>query len=66
MELVKVKEKVLNYNGNDVLNEWESDICSAFHIDSGLFIDSELFEIMQVKTKEDVITIIDYLINRTK
>ena len=66
MELMKVKEKVLSYDGNDILNEWENDICSAFHSDSGLYIDSELFEIMQVKTKEDVITIINYLIDRTK
>jgi hypothetical protein len=66
MKLKELKEKIQTFNTDKVLTCWENDIQVAFHQDSGLYLDSELFEIMGVETKENVIELIDMLITKTK
>ena len=66
MELEKIRKKVINHPHNQILIEWENEIIQSFYKDSNLILDSELFEIMEVKTKNDVLKIIDYLINKLR
>ena len=66
MELEKIKEKIKNEKTSWVKGEWEQEINSAFHKDSGLFLESEFFEIMKITNKDEVLKLIDMLINKVK
>lgn len=66
MELKRLKDIINNYPKNEILTEWEGQIISAFHIDSDLYLDSEVFEIMEIKTKKAVLKLIDLLITKVK
>lgn len=66
MKLEKIKEKIKNEKKNGIKVEWEQEINNAFYEDSGLFLESEFFEIMKITTKEKVLKFIDILINKAK
>lgn len=66
MELEKIKEKIKNEKTSGIKVEWEQEINSAFHKDSGLFLESEFFEIMKITNKDEVLKLIDMLINKVK
>lgn len=66
MKLEKIKEKIKNEKKNGIKVEWEQEINNAFYEDSGLFLESEFFEIMQIATKKEVLKFIDILINKAK
>lgn len=66
MELEKIKKKIENEKTSKIKVEWEQEINSAFHRDSGLYLDSEFFEILGIFTKKDVLTLIDRLIMKVK
>lgn len=66
MKLERIKEKIKNEKGNGIKVEWEQEINNAFYEDSGLFLESEFFEIMKITTKEKVLKFIDILINKAK
>lgn len=59
-------EKIKTEKGNGIKVEWEQEINNAFYKDSGLFLESEFFEIMQITTKKKVLKFIDILINKAK
>lgn len=66
MKLERIKEKIKNEKKNGIKVEWEQEINDAFYEDSGLFLESEFFEIMQITTKKKVLKFIDILINKAK
>lgn len=66
MKLEKIKEKIKNEKTSGIKVEWEQEINSAFHKDSGLFLESEFFEIMKITNKDEVLKLIDMLINKVK
>lgn len=66
MKLEKIKEKIKNEKKNGIKVEWEQEINNAFYEDSGLFLESEFFEIMKITTKEKVLKFIDILINKAQ
>ena len=66
MKLKRIKEKIKNEKKNGIKVEWEQEINDAFYEDSGLFLESEFFEIMQITTKKKVLKFIDILINKAK
>lgn len=66
MKLKEIREKIESEMTSGIKVEWEQEINSAFHEDSGLFLESEFFEIMQITTKEEVLKLIDMLINKVK
>lgn len=66
MKLEEIKKKIESETTSKIKVEWEQEINSAFHQDSGLFLDSEIFEIMQITKKEEVLKLIDMLINKVK
>ena len=68
-KLQNLKKKIKAENIDDIYEkeeEWEYAIQDAFHKDCGLYLDSELFEIFQLKTKDDVIELIDALIQKVE
>ena len=66
MKLKEIREKIESEITSGIKVEWEQEINSAFHEDSGLFLESEFFEIMQITKKEEVLKLIDMLINKVK
>lgn len=66
MKLEEIKKKIESEMTSGIKVEWEQEINSAFHEDSGLFLDSEVFEIMGIENKKDVLKLIDMLINKVK
>lgn len=66
MKLKEIREKIESEMTSGIKVEWEQEINSAFHEDSGLFLESEFFEIMQITKKEEVLKLIDMLINKVK
>lgn len=66
MKLEEIKNKIENEMTSGIKVEWEQEINSAFHEDSGLFLDSEFFEIMQITKKTEVLKLIDMLIAKVK
>lgn len=66
MKLKEIREKIESKMTSGIKVEWEQEINSAFHEDSGLFLESEFFEIMQITKKEEVLKLIDMLINKVK
>lgn len=66
MELEKIKEKIINHPKNEILKEWETEICLAFNKDSNLYLDSELLEIMEIQSKDELLRIIELLISKVK
>ena len=66
MKLKEIREKIESEMTSGIKVEWEQEINSAFHEDSGLFLESEFFEIMQITKKEEVLILIDMLINKVK
>ena len=66
MNLKEIREKIESEMTSGIKVEWEQEINSAFHEDSGLFLESEFFEIMQITKKEEVLKLIDMLINKVK
>jgi len=66
MKLEEIKTKIESEMTSGIKVEWEQEINSAFHEDSGLFLDSEFFEIMGIENKKDVLKLIDMLINKVK
>lgn len=66
MKLEEVKNKIESEMTSGIKVEWEQEINSAFHEDSGLFLDSEFFEIMQITKKTEVLKLIDMLITKVK
>lgn len=66
MKLEEVKNKIESEMTSGIKVEWEQEINSAFHEDSGLFLDSEFFEIMQITKKTEVLKLIDMLIAKVK
>lgn len=66
MKLEEIKNKIESEMTSGIKVEWEQEINSAFHEDSGLFLDSEFFEIMQITKKIEVLKLIDMLIAKVK
>lgn len=66
MKLEEIKNKIESEMTSGIKVEWEQEINSAFHEDSGLFLDSEFFEIMQITKKTEVLKLIDMLIAKVK
>ena len=66
MKLKEIRDKIESEMTSGIKVEWEQEINSAFHEDSGLFLESEFFEIMQITKKEEVLKLIDMLINKVK
>lgn len=66
MKLEEIKNKIESEMTSGIKVEWEQEINSAFHEDSGLFLDSEFFEIMQITKKAEVLKLIDMLIAKVK
>lgn len=66
MKLEEVKNKIESEMTSGIKVEWEQEINSAFHEDSGLFLDSEFFEIMQITKKTEVLKLIDMLIAKVE
>lgn len=66
MMLSEIKNRIASDKANNIKEEWENYVISAFHADSGLYLDSEVFEIMKVKNKNDVLKLIDMLIAKVK
>lgn len=66
MKLEEIKNKIENEMTSGIKVEWEQEINSAFHEDSGLFLESEFFEIMQITKKAEVLKLIDMLIAKVK
>lgn len=66
MELKNIKSKIEKCGGESINQDWEMEINSAFHEDCGLFLDSEFFEIVGVKNKSEVLSLIDMLIKKVE
>lgn len=66
MELERVKKIIEETKTNKIYHEWENMINAAFHIDSGMFLDSEFFEILKIENKKQVLNLIDMLKEKAK
>lgn len=69
MKLQDIRNKINSEEIDDIYDkeeEWEYAIQDAFHKDCGLYLDSELFEIFQLETKDDVLELVDALIQKVE